>query len=514
MAPRCTAARGRAFRARIPPASGIGRYLGPVVLRDRLRAGGSRLYGTEFRRSPGAAGRQCDAELHLGGILARRRNHAGQQPKIALLPWGNVVERFLDPIGLSLEDFCERMTGGWLFGYIEALRSAGWQSVLFLVSRSVETPTRREHAPSGTPLCVLPASKPYRIVASGMTSPDGGPIRRVVRFARRELTPYMATPFVALARNLKREGCTAILTQEYEYARFDLCVMLGRLLRLPVYATFQGGDRHSGRLEDLLRPIALRAAQGLIVGAELEARRVIERYGVAAEKIWRIHNPIDLDLWRPIDRETARQAAGLPPDIPIVVYHGRIDMHRKGLDLLLDAWEQLRGDPASNGAHLLIIGSGHDDAALRERLQRAELSNVQWIARYELDRTVMRLYLSAADFYVLPSRSDGFPVAPLEAMACGLPIVGSDIPAMLNILERGADSGGIIVRRDDPRALAEALRQLLAHPELFQELGRKARRNAEERFSISAVGRQLGQMLDQSRERALGQHSTGPFTIR
>ena len=423
-----------------------------------------------------------------------------------------MVERFLDPIGLSLEDFCERMTGGWLFGYIEALRSAGWQSVLFLVSRSVETPTRREHAPSGTPLCVLPASRPYRIVASGMTGPNSGTgerrsvMRRVVRSARRELTPYMATPVVALARNLKREGCTAILTQEYEYARFDLCVLLGRLLRLPVYATFQGGDRHSGRLEDLLRPITLRAAQGLIVGAELEAQRVIERYRVAAEKIWRIHNPIDLDLWRPIDRAEARQAVGLPPDIRIVVYHGRIDMHRKGLDLLLDAWEQLGGDPASNGAHLLIIGSGHDDAALRERLQRAELSNIQWIARYELDRTVMRLYLSAADVYVLPSRSDGFPVAPLEAMACGLPIVGSDIPAMLNILERVADSGGIIVRRNDPRALAEALRQLLTHPELCQELGRKARRNAEERFSISAVGRQLGRMLDQSRERALGQH--------
>jgi glycosyltransferase involved in cell wall biosynthesis len=68
----------------------------------------------------------------------------------------------------------------------------------------------------------------------------------------------------------------------------------------------------------------------------------------------------------------------------------------------------------------------------------------------------------------------------------------------MNILEHGTDSGGIIVRRDDPRALAEAIRRLLDSPELCRDLGRGARRNVEERFSIGAVGRQLGQMLNQS----------------
>ncbi len=420
------------------------------------------------------------------------------------MPWGNVFERFLDPIGLSLDDFCERMTGGWLFGYVEALRSAGWQSVLFLVSRSVERPTRREHAPSGTPLCVLPVSTLYRVAPWRMTEGPAEQVgtqlgmRRLVRWGRRELVPYIATPVVALARTLRREACTAILTQEYEYARFDVCVLLGRLLRLPVYAAFQGGDRHVGRLENIIRPITLRAAQGLIVGAELEAQRIIERYGVAAEKIWRIYNPVDLDLWRPIARDEARRALGLPVGARIVIYHGRIDMRRKGLDVLLDAWEQIRTEPAGHDARLLIIGSGQDDVVLRERLQHPELSNVQWIARYELDRTVMRCYLSAADLYVLPSRNEGFPVAPLEAMACGLPVVGSDIPAMLSIFEQGTNSGGIIVRRDDPRALAGAIRRLLDSPELCRDLGRSARRNIEARFSIGAVGRQFDQMLSQS----------------
>src|SRR6266513_5100143 len=53
---------------------------------------------------------------------------------VALLLWGNVFEDFLDGIGLTLDEFCERMPGGWGFGYVDALRSAGWRTILFCTS--------------------------------------------------------------------------------------------------------------------------------------------------------------------------------------------------------------------------------------------------------------------------------------------------------------------------------------------------------------------------------------------
>jgi glycosyltransferase involved in cell wall biosynthesis len=426
---------------------------------------------------------------------------------VALLLWGNVIEDFLDRIGLSLDDFCQRVTGGWLFGYIEALRSAGWESVLFLVSRGSDAPARLRHAPSGTPICVLRAGKAYNSVAQGMIDPYGGSVERVFgrvsklrrldRFARKEAAPYLATPLGALARNLRREGCTAILTQEYEYARFDMCVLLGQFLRLPVYATFQGGDHHSGRFERLVRPVAVRAAHGLVIGADSEAERVMERYRIDAKKIWRIHNPIDLDLWRPMDREASRRQLGLPAQSRIVIYHGRIDIYGKGLDVLLKAWEQIQHRHHSHDPLLVMIGSGHDDAEFRQRLEALALPGVRWIDRYELDRAVMGRYLSAADIYVLPSRKEGFPVAPLEAMACGLPVVGSDIPAMSHIIEHGSASGGLIVPREDPQVLAQTIQRLLDNHDLCRELGKSARRNVEERFSIEKVGRQLDAMLSQ-----------------
>ena len=426
---------------------------------------------------------------------------------MALLPWGNVIEDFLDRIGLSLDDFCLRMTGGWLFGYIQALRSAGWQSVLFLISRGVERPTGLRHMPSDTRICVLPASKAYKAVARGMVDPHGGSVARAFgraprlwhlgRFVRKEAAPYLATPLGVLARNLRVEGCTAILTQEYEYARFDTCVLLGKLLRLPVYATFQGGDRPSGRLERLVRPVTMRAARGVVIAADSEAERVVQRYGIDAKKIWRIQNPIDLDLWRPMDREESRRRLGLSLQSRIVIYHGRIDIYAKGLDVLLEAWQQIRGPAGGWDPLLLIIGSGNDHVDFRQRLGVQASSSIQWIDRYETDRTIMRRYLSAADLYVLPSRREGFPVAPLEAMACGLPVVGSDIPAMSTIIEHGNASGGLIVPREDPRVLAETIQRLLRSDDLRSQLGRQARRNVEARFSIESIGRQLDEMLSQ-----------------
>jgi starch synthase len=416
-----------------------------------------------------------------------------------------VIEDFLDSIGLSLDHFRTLMTGGWCFGYIDALRSAGWETVLFCTSRQVETPIRLQHTPSGTPIWVIPVWKSYRSVVRGMVNPSAWSVkdafghvtglRRLVCAARKEVAPYLATPLGEFVRQLRHERCTAILTQEYEHPRFDICVLLGKLLRVPVYATFQGASGHAGRFEHLVRPLALRAAHGMIIGAEGEARRVIEHYGVSSEKIWRIPNPLDVDLWRPIDRNEARQALGLPRCTRIVIYHGRMDIHYKGLDVLLAAWERVRAHSLGQDTGLLMIGSGRDDAVLREWLKRPELSGVQWIDRYELDRTVMRSYLSAADLYVLPSRTEGFPVAPLEAMACGVPIIGTDIPAMLNILQHGSASGGLIVPREDPRALADAILEMLANPDFRGDLGRSARRNVEERYSIETVGRRLDQML-------------------
>ncbi len=405
---------------------------------------------------------------------------------IALLPWGNVIEDFLDDIGLTLDQFCGEMTGGWLFGYVEA------------------APARQRHRPSGMTVCLLPAWSLYAPLADKMKDPYGWTtqgafghtpwFRWLDRRVRKELVPYLATPLGALASALRRESCRALLVQEYEHGRFDMCVLLGRWLRLPVFATFQGGDRHANSLESLLRPVAMRAATGVAVGAPAEAKRLVERYGVSPRRIWPVHNPLDFEVWHPESRTEARRALGLHADARIVVWHGRVDRRRKGLDVLIDAWERLTDRFRPPNAQLLLIGSGADDQWLRQRLDQLPGSGIEWVAGYELNRGRIRRYLSAADLYVLPSRVEGFPVAPLEAMACGLPVIASDIPALSAILDDGINSGGVLVPAGDPEQLARTLASLVEHPALTT-LGEAARRTVQERFSLIAVSAQLGRML-------------------
>lgn len=86
--------------------------------------------------------------------------------------------------------------------------------------------------------------------------------------------PYFNTPLGPLGRDLRRHGCTAILCQDYEHARFDLAVILGARLGLPVIASYQGGDRPFSGLEGAICRRSLKRVGGLILRACREAERV------------------------------------------------------------------------------------------------------------------------------------------------------------------------------------------------------------------------------------------------
>jgi starch synthase len=426
---------------------------------------------------------------------------AVEAPRIALLHWGDLIEDFLDSIGVSFEAFRDQMTGGWMFGYIEALQRAGVETVLICVSNRSPRPERFVHAPTGAPLWVLPPPGIYRAVRRRVGDPlarreeaaasGSRDVRRAVRVLLKDIAPYLATPLGLLARTLRRERCAAIVCQEYEYARFDACVFLGRLIRRPVFATFQGGDRQFGRLEAPLRRLSFRACAGLIAGPSTEIRRLRDHYRMPLRKIARIFNPLDVGSWRGTDRIQARAALGLPADAGVVACHGRIDMHRKGIDVLLDAWTRICAERPGRDLRLVLVGTGPDAEALRARLSAGSLRGVVWIDRYVNDRGFVERVLSAADVYALASRHEGFPVAPLEAMSCSRPVVAADAPGIPDILEQGEESGGLVVPRGDPVALARALGRVLDDPALAQELGRRARRRAESHFSLEVVGRQL-----------------------
>ena len=401
----------------------------------------------------------------------------GREPTVAIFPWGDVVEEFLGPIGLGLDDFASRMTGGWLFGYVAALQSAGWRAVIVCASERVAAPRRLEHAGTGAPIVAVPGRRVSERLAP----------------SQRSMRQWLRTPWRGFADALRAEGCTAVLVQEYEYARFDAIALLALVLGLPLYATFQGGDVTLSRLERRVRRWSLRRSRGIVVASERERQRVAAAYGELRLRIGAIANPLDSDEWRVSPKAQARAELGLPQDQFIVISHGRIDIRRKGLDVLVDAWR--RFSAARPQARLQLIGSGQDHAAFASLLAQARLTNLSWQAEYLTDRPTLRRWLSAADAYVIASRTEGMPVAPLEAMACSLPVVSSRAHGLPDIFEDGERSGGILVPCDDADAIATALERLAASPALRDALGQAARRSIEERFSTRAVGAALANFM-------------------
>jgi starch synthase len=423
-------------------------------------------------------------------------------PTVALLPWGDVFEDWLMPLGVTEDEFCETFTGSWMFGYVDALRTAGVHTVIVCFTAAVRTPVRRVHGPTGAAIRFLPAPATFRAVRRRMLDePLSGrrDPRSVGGALLRQLVPFLATPPVLLARVLRAEGCAAILCQEYETPRFDVCVLVSRLLGVPAFATFQGGDYRASRLEGAARPWTIRAADGLIVASTPEERRLVSRYRVPEARIARVFNPVDTRFWRPEERASARAGLGLPPEATVVVWHGQVQVHRKGLDVLLDAWERVTAERPRRDLRLRLVGTGEDAPGLERRIAAAGLRGVERVDRWVSDRAEVRRLLQAADVYAFPSRHEGFPVAPVEAMACGLPLVAADAYGIPDILERGELDGGVVVPRQDAQALAAALGRLVDDEALRLELGRRARERVERSFSLEAVGAELGAVLARGR---------------
>lgn len=422
------------------------------------------------------------------------------RPTLALLHWADVIEDYLGSIGLTLEDFCTQMTGGWMFGYIEALKTRGVDTVLIIVSAGPQQSYTTVHQPTGAKVVVLPVGKTYRLLRRFVPdpyTPTKGRFgaysfpKRLLLGAINDLLPYLCTPLLRLRKALRANACSAILCQEYEYGRFDTSVYLGRMMKLPVFASFQGGDYQVSRLEKWIRPHTINRATGLVIAPAAEAARVQRNYAVKAEAVRRIFNPLDLSTNQASDKAGAREATGLSPTATIVVFHGRINIRQKGLDNLLQAWQLVCTRIPQKELLLLLVGGGDDAPRLQQMIEERKINHLHWVNQFINDRQLLSRYLSAADIAVLPSRQEGFPVAPVEAMAHGLPLVAAAANGVADILEDGLASGGIIVPVDDVQALADALCELIVDEEKRLRAGANARHRVTEAFALEAVGKEL-----------------------
>jgi phosphatidylinositol alpha-1,6-mannosyltransferase len=163
----------------------------------------------------------------------------------------------------------------------------------------------------------------------------------------------------------------------------------------------------------------------------------------------------------------------------------------KGHDELIDVWTDVAS--AVPGARLVFAGTGDDEARLRRRAVDLGLSDRVRVTGFVSTGELLRHYAEAAVF-ALPSRNEGFGLVYLEAMAHGLPCIGSTLDAAREVIADGAT--GLLVDPGDRRRLVEALVGLLRDPERRHRMGEEGRRRVARHFSYGAFRERLLPIID------------------
>ena len=216
-------------------------------------------------------------------------------------------------------------------------------------------------------------------------------------------------------------------------------------------------------------------------------------YAATSRLIWNVDvevipNAVDIQRFRPdLDGSSIRQKHGLT-DEPMILFTGRL-VHHKGHETIISALALLPPPIC-----LLIIGTGPTRPALEAQIRRLGLE-ARVIFAGTVTEEELPLYYAAADLCVLPSvaRLEAFGIVGLEAMACGKPVILSDIPGVREVIEEGQQ--GYICAPLDPEAWASTIEKLIDYPVRARKLGERGRQRVLERFSWEMVARQVEEVL-------------------
>lgn len=204
-------------------------------------------------------------------------------------------------------------------------------------------------------------------------------------------------------------------------------------------------------------------------------------YHVDAAKISIIPPGVDICHFYPIPDDEAKEYIGVPPCNRMLLFVGRIEP-LKGLDILLEAIVIMRENGVFQDAPFCLSVIGGDPADDPDTMS-AEMARLQKLReQYGLEDMVALLgkrsqdslpyYYSAATVVVVPSHYESFGMVALEAMACGTPVVASDVGGLAYLVKDG--STGFTVPVGDPYALADRLTQLLIDQDMRTRMGQHA----------------------------------------
>ena len=345
---------------------------------------------------------------------------------------------------------------------------------------------------------------------------DAGPARFV---PKEELLQHMPA-FADAARRIVARSAPYDLMHSHFFMSGWVGLALRQHFSLPLVTSFHAlglvrrehqreADRFPPQRIEIERTLARRADR-VIAACPQDEDDLLRLYGAAPERLRCVPCGVDTLALRPGDRAHARRRLGLPEGDFIVLQLGRM-VPRKGIDNVVEAMPHLRAlnrsagaTPAASAPVRLVVVGGESDAPdpartpeigrLQQLAQSLGVADcVQFVGRR--NRDALRDWFVAADVFVTTPWYEPFGITPLEAMACGTPVIGSSVGGVRYTVVDGVT--GFLVPPRDPRALAARLHTLQRDPALAAAMGRAGVRRVRSEFTWQHVAARLAGVYEE-----------------
>jgi starch synthase len=236
----------------------------------------------------------------------------------------------------------------------------------------------------------------------------------------------------------------------------------------------------SYHLTSWIERVALESSDRVVAVSNQSRGEILEHFpAIDPKKVVVIHNGIDLNVWKHVDRTDTRQAYGLL-DQPYILFVGRTS-RQKGMVYLIEAMKHV--DP---GVRLVCCTSAPDTPEIEEEIAAKvkQEPRCTWINTLLREEQYIELY-SGATVFACPSVYEPFGIINLEAMACERPVVASAVGGIQEVVVN--EKTGFLVPPADPKALAEDINRVLRNPEMARQFGLAGRKRVEEHFSWTSI---------------------------
>lgn len=311
-----------------------------------------------------------------------------------------------------------------------------------------------------------------------------------------------------MLRYISRERLRYDLVHAHFFMSALVASSIKKILHVPYVVTFHalGLVRKAHQQEAdkfppercLIERFIVRDADRLIAECPQDREDLIRYYDAEPAKISVVPCGFNPGEFQPFDRREARRKLGLPETGRILLQLGRM-VPRKGVDTVIKALGHLPHHSAEK-VRLVIVGGNSDEPDPR---LTPEIGRLQEIARAtgvadlilftgRKSRELLRYYYSAADIFITTPWYEPFGITPLEAMACGIPVIGSDTGGIKYSVAHGRT--GYLVPPKAPADLASKIDQLLKDVRLAEQMGKRALRRVHKLFTWKKVALQMSEV--------------------